>query len=239
MDGQSNSGGDGDNIDAPARLTSPFTRVKVLYNSTFQNLELGVNQNGDYIGGSLSKHGAEMEFAYQYEQFFNDQNHELYIVKVGRNGKELYENTSDWDLNVNSVNEGHQLLIDQYNTAVVLKPEINWVGYIWHQGESDSVLESHAIAYQQNLIDKLTAVRGLISNINIIINRVYDHRVPPGSDYMQNIRDAQDNMPGFFNKCSVVNTDDLSFQENEVHLDVNGYISVAQRDFNTLKTLMK
>lgn len=187
--GQSNASGRGSNAAAAAELNGKVgAKIFKLDSASaptsashWDELQMGVNQTTENVG---TMHGFEMRFGYA----LNNISSNVYIIKWSVGGTSLAANAdSSGDWNVSSTGE----LYDKFKTNVisnamremehVLRMTPVFRGFVWMQGESDSI-SGRGASYKTNFTNMFNGILTHITSLGYSVNklRLYIFRIKNG-----------------------------------------------------------
>ena len=119
---------------------------------------------GILVGGYF---GLESSFLYEMSEY---KEKPIYAIKYAMGGSSLYQEETNNDWNVNSIDEYYQQFLDVIDEAQAVTlaagKKLRIKGFIWVQGENDSGNETEANAYADNLDDFMTGVLAKANAIN-------------------------------------------------------------------------
>ena len=230
--GQSNTPGRQVIANYPAQYQSN-TKLKILDLSTAkfklisESIDVGEGKNGTI---DLYR---SFETSYSYLK-----SSDLYLLKFGVGSTYLADKTSNINWNINETSTAymlyvqlkrHWLLTNQLLKSIGINP--NWIEQWWMQGEQDAVLQADADAYQQNLIDWITAWRAFTGlNTKFVIMRIYG---PPDSSqaYYLTVQAAQNYAAANITNVKIISTNAYS-KSDIAHYNVAGYLQGGTDLFN-------
>jgi hypothetical protein len=252
---QSNESGRGTNSAIAAELTGKVGAGMWKTNASFDSranwdiLELGVNQSTESV---TTQHGSEMRFG--YEMYNLNQN--CYIIKLAEGGTPLASTgdaSPDW--NTSSVGEFYDrirtnhLLLATDKMVHVLRKNPVFRGFITMGGESDCQGVRGA-AYKTNFTNTFNGILTYINStlgfstakMRLYINRVRLGITFSGFDSAQHtlVRAAQDDIGANFKtdnpsaillSSTVVSTDDLPIQGDNLHFTTGGFDTKGMREY--------
>ncbi|MGB0768684.1 MAG: sialate O-acetylesterase [Phycisphaeraceae bacterium] len=170
--------------------------------------------------------GPEVPFGRTIADLFPEEN--FAILKYARGGTNLRSNwnpdnpnENDYDKFIQTVNNGLQLLTDAgYDVQIV--------GMIWHQGESDAFDQTaENLTYQPDLVDFIADIRSNYGeDLPFMIGGINDVR--DGTDFIIQQQQAVATSDDF---ATFVRGDDLTFAD-DFHFDAPGMITLGERFAN-------
>lgn len=182
--GESNSGGYGDNADASAGELASRSEVQMwnVNTSTFENLDIGTNNNLDHSGLASTSHGWELQLANDVASGVWSQN-PMYYVQTGQGGTTIAswaEGGSPWTKFLARINA-----VKSYCSANSITPE--WV--IWVSlGINDALGTTNVTTFKTDFIAWLNRIKTECPSPKIVLNEL-----PPSyTAYTTAIREIAD-----------------------------------------------
>lgn len=155
----------------------------------------------------------------------------LAVFKSAYGGSNL---ASDWKKGAGTGNQLYDHMLGQFNhaTALLDSNSIQYVvaGFFWIQGESDAATVDYATTYETNLKNLIQNIRSDAGNsaLNVVLTRIGTH-LPPPYDYKETVRTAQIKVADDDPLVSWVDTDDLTLDNDSVHLLADGVKTAGRR----------
>lgn len=215
--GQSNAVGWNMNLaGVPANLQSA-PRQYIWTGVTFQALVNGSN-NGSYSSNG-AKWGPEAEFGRLWTAARPSQ--ALWIVKHAVGSTAL---ATDWASGGTQRNSLNTAVSDAKGmlTGLGLTPKV--AACLWMQGESDSLTQAHADAYETNLTAWISHVRTTYGDAStaVLIGKI---KYPDGT-YRATVRSAQVAVSAATSRAPLIDTDAYSMSDS-AHYDVSGNVQLG------------
>jgi len=224
--GQSNMDGRAPNAEFPPELQVNRPDIPIYFIDEWLDLQLGLNTRNP---GNLS--GPEITFGRSVLE--KNKGKKIALIKSSKGASSLYYSWKpgtgpQWLDLVEDVTDGMATLCQDCNPVIV--------GFIWMQGENDTLDQSNAQAYEQNLTDFIAAVRTEFSvpNLPFVIGQISEG---PTLTYGAIVRQAQLNVSQNVPDTALVITSDLALQADNVHYDTNGVIELGYRFSNAMDAL--
>jgi len=230
--GQSNMGGVANSADLPAALQGPQSDVKFYHNSAPT-----VTPQGTWAALEPGKtFGPEISFG---RKMADTLGREVVLIKYAFGGTDLYEH---WRAPTeNDPNSGFlydRFILEIKKALSEIDRPYKIAGMLWQQGEKDSRDDGqHKVAvYEQRLTDLINAVRRefddpelpfIFGYVSELENTVFSpkHNYP----YAHLIRRAQYNVSQKMDHVVLIQTNDLTFNEDKKHYDAAAQIKLGQR----------
>lgn len=242
--GQSNIDGRNPVNEAPSWLQSAVPKVKVWNNTTrqFNTFQLGVNTGADW--------NATPNWAFDiifYKMYSDYKNKNLFIVKRTKGGTPLFIDSSNtkgsWNVDYNSFPSGLIKLSQDLETYFLNAKEfannygktLNIKAMLWYQGDTDVQTTGALAVYKTNLIALINRMRTVFEapNMPFLIITLSENSITYSSQLEQYQNEISQELTNIF----IVNANDVSLYEDNLHLDAAGSLLVGERVFNTLKNL--
>lgn len=227
--GQSNCVGRADMVDLPLSRQGYLYNLRVWDGNNFEVINHNLNNN--QLGQPSNQFGIEFELR-DYANFLNE---DIYVCKFGKGGTALAADPGDdWNTTTDELHNTISIYIGRVNTWMNDRGKnFEWVAIIWIQGEKDAQTESYANSYQANEAALISAWNSDIGATPYwyICNL---HSDSP-QDYASTVRSAKSTNAASNSKYYLIDTDDCSLQDDNIHYDANGYITLGQKIVNGLK----
>lgn len=154
---------------------------------------------------------------------------QLAILKVAVGGTNLAER---WNPNnQNDLYDAMLLFVDQSLAELeLLGYEPRVTAFAWWQGDGDLWVPEWVAAYQTNLTNLVAAVRSDLGSPEthaLIVQTPINHGKP--ADLVAQMRQAKADFVAADPHASLINTDDLSFYDSNIHVDGTGRLTVGLR----------
>ncbi|QDU97380.1 sialate O-acetylesterase [Lignipirellula cremea] len=179
-------------------------------------------------------HGMELPVLHELEERFPD--NDLYVIKYGPSGRNLYK---DW--NPEQENSHYALWLDWCNRGMTQLnkeyPEVRVVGMYWDQGESD---KKKADEYHANLKNFIAVFRkdSGIPDLKVFVRKhIYDFQ------NVEVLADAQKRVCDEDKQCYLLDIDlgdpaknfeTWSYQPNNIHLSSKGFAELTRQLFEKI-----
>lgn len=227
VSGQSNAVGRAPNPLADPDITShTFSRVRIwIAGSGWEILDPADNtQSHDQAAG---QHGLEPYLGYLFEQQFPSDN--LYIIKFAEGGRGL---DSSFTPNFSPTGTLYATLKNDYISPALVSSELSggytaW-GFWWMQGETDSLNETTARSYYDNLVEFFNTLESDVAatgDFKRLIGMVRDNST---WTYRELLRDNQRKFASNQESSVLIYTDDISvIPTDTVHYSGQGFLELA------------
>lgn len=198
-------------------------------NTGFERFDPWVNTRPPKRGTKV--HGMELPVLHELEKRFPE--NDLYVIKYGPSGKNLYKDwnpeqpNSHYALWLDWCTNGMQQLTQEY-------PEVRVVGLYWDQGESDKKRADEYYANLKNFIATFRKDIGLPELKVFVRKHLYDFK------NIRTITDAQERVCNEDKQCYLLDIDlgdptqnyeTWSYQANNIHLSSKGFVELTNRLF--------
>jgi len=176
--------------------------------------------------------GPELTLAQQLGPAFPDR--QIILAKHAIGGTSLLDWAPDWD-STRAAITGNQWTGPMYEHAMAMadsiaaREPVEFAGVFWMQGERDARIAEAGVEYNDNLRTLIEALRRDLDRpeLPFIMGRVN----APADRYpaLEAVREAQvraaESIPG----VQLVNTDDLSMHNDNLHYDTEGVMEMGRR----------
>lgn len=225
--GQSNAKGRGD-ISASAFNTTPTVTNAEIFNTntlSWNTLEAGVN-NDAFTPSDL---GVEMNFAKTYT---DNTNQPLTLVKYAVDSTSI----TQWITGTGNFNT----LTDHITTAIQTIEddgyEVNPIGFIWYQGESDTSLSINYNAYEANLKNMLNGLNTIpqFEQTTVALVEIQQNPYVAGTTVVQNAGITVSNTAPYNSYTHYIQTDDITTLVDTYHVDAPSLDAIGARITQTL-----
>ena len=244
--GQSNSNGEGEVGGAegalPVELQGTHSDIMIMSNGiTFQPLVYGVknvgNQKDDFDNGRENGIGQEMKLGRLMADFYG---RTIYIVKEALGGNSIAD---EWNPDTGASEGARWAEWDAKWTAAkafFLANDLEYevVALVWAQGEADSN-NTDGPNYQTNLTNLISRFRGAEnandSTLKVITPLI---RLDIPRNNPTDVRNAQIAVAAADANVYTVNVDDVPMVDAGIHHSMNGQITMSERIWNVINTLL-
>ncbi len=115
-------------------------------------------------------------------------------------------------------------------------------GIIWHQGESNSKVETDFDEYGNKVIQVMTELRRLLGDVPIVLGEIsreidvvrYHFDYPAGID---RINEQIHRVAGILPNCAVASSEGIALQDDGIHFSAAACRTFGERYFEAFKTL--
>ena len=230
--GQSNMDGRGDVSELPDSLNKNHADVQVYYEGSWQPLQPELSDFSGRFGPELTL-GRKMADVQPGKT--------VRLIKVSMGGSPLRRDSTpgEYDWSPLSTDELYDELMASVSAAVSTLPAgttPHFAGMFWMQGESDTYSKTHALAYQDNLLNFIGSVR---SDINTSLPGLGADTMPFSIGVISDsspwthgyrVQDAQANIHQSVAATSLVDTGDLNCRPGDpAHYNATGVMILGSR----------
>lgn len=151
--------------------------------------------------------------------------------------------------NIQALAKGSKVYDDFLKKIAFAKSNGTIKGLLWHQGESDTVDEEKANAYEARLIQLIKDVRSDVGdeNLPVVVGNLAEfygtspeHNQPDRVARMNKVRQVLRDLPKKVSNVGFVeSTGCTSIDHHNVHFDRKSYIILGKRYYDALHTLAK
>jgi len=181
--------------------------------------------------------GPEVGFAQRFLELMPL--NELWLIKYAVGGSSLLAWEREWSAEraaiADDADKGalYPRLI-RHVKQVSAGTDVNLLGCLWMQGESDSRYQRAAAQYQPNLTRMIADIRADLCQpgMRFVIGLV--NPAPARFRYLSTVRAAQRQVAQTMPNVSLVDTDGLTWHEDELHYDTAGQLELGRRFANQL-----
>ena len=222
LSGQSNMDGHGPTASLPPELREPLENVRYFIGSQWHDLQ-----------PLASRVGPEISFGRAMAAAWPDE--EIAIIKYAVGGTSLLAWDPYWEVwaakltGDDSRGSLYRVLMSELDIAHQEEGlEIDIVGMLWMQGESDALVEGPANDYFENFREFIEVVRRDVGrpNMPFVFGRISQAAVWIHQDV---VRDAQARTERDIPFTKMVDTDDLPFIADDIHYNAEGQVTLGQR----------
>ena len=181
--------------------------------------------------------GPEVGFAHRFLELMPLD--ELWLIKYAVGGSSLLAWEREWSAERAAITDDadkgalyHRLI--HHVKHVTAGTDVNLLGCLWMQGESDSRYQSAAVQYQPNLTRMIADFRDDLDQpgMRFVIGLV--NPAPVRFTNLAEVRQAQTRVAQTVPNVSLVDTDGLTRHEDELHYDTAGQLELGRRFANQL-----
>lgn len=219
--GQSNASGFND-LPVSDSLSDPD--VWIANGTGIEKLDFSNNNNQYPVTSQLE------DYSYQASLYdlYKKRKQKLIVIKYAVNSTTLF---TAWGLGLTKNTDSLKNLITT-TLSYLDANNYNYVidGFLWYQGESDMQCEACANAYQTNLGNLTTSIRGVtVPNLRFVTIR--PHNINSGYTYYDTVRTAISNYVDSDNNARMVDVDDVS---DRLHPTAIECVTIADRVFTNI-----
>ncbi|HBR18950.1 MAG: hypothetical protein A2Y13_11575 [Planctomycetes bacterium GWC2_45_44] len=186
----------------------------------------------DFLRCRNSTFGPEISFGYEAGRAMPE--HKIGLMKFAASATSMYSWIPEWDRKKANLEDDkkHGSLYKELLAAIHKATDdrdVEFLGVLWMQGESDSKDRVSANEYEKNLESFIKKLRQDLNapQLPFMIGLVNNN-----AEYVEIIRQAQKNIAKILPFITIVPTDGLTRIEGGVHYDANGQIELGKRFLN-------
>ncbi len=214
--------GHGPTVNLPEELREPFESVRYFIGGEWHALQ-----------PLTERVGPEISFGRAMAEAWPDE--EIAIIKYAVGGTSLLAWDPYWEYNAALLTGDetrgslYKNLLEELDEALREEDvEIDIVGMLWMQGESDSLVQGPANDYFENFLEFIEVVRRDVGrpNMPFIFGRISQSAA---WTYQDTVREAQARAETDIPFTKMVDTDDLPFISDYIHYNAAGQVTLGQR----------
>ena len=176
--------------------------------------------------------GPELGFARRFLELMPLE--ELWLIKYAVGGSSLLAWEQDWSADraaiADDADKGALFpRLIRHVKQVTQDEDVDLLGCLWMQGESDSRYQPAAAQYERNLTQLIADIRAELDQrfMQFVIGQV--NPAPASFTYLAEVRRAQMRVAQTVPGVSLVDTDGLTRHVDEIHYDTAGQLELGRR----------
>ena len=224
MIGQSNMAGRGDMADVKP-IRDP--RCHMLRNGRWQPMREPVNPDRPIFEGRY-RSGVSLAASFA-ESYAKDQQHNVGLIPCADGGTKI----ALW--------QPGELLYDHAVLQTRLAQRTSCLkGILWHQGESDCILDSDVEAYANRFLRLMTALREDIGDVPVVIGQLHPNvgGIYDVGDRVSKVNAILSQLAKQLPRCALATVEGLTLKDDSLHFDAVSCRQLGIRYYEQYKTLI-